>query len=231
MKLYQPWPEGYSVNPNGKYGPRRHPITGRPGTMHRGVDVAGVFQVTAAGDGVVVHKGFSRTGGGNVVIIDHGEVHTVYYHGASASKLAVGQRVVAGDYIYTSGSTGASTGNHLHFEVRKRRAWGTDVDPMPYLSDAPPKPVLKVTGYADKATWTAFQNVLKDKGHYAGRVDGIPGRMTYSAMQKWLGVPVTGRFDGPTIRALQTHIGVKADGKPGSMTWGEIQRRLNGGSL
>jgi murein DD-endopeptidase MepM/ murein hydrolase activator NlpD len=58
MKLYQPWPEGYSVNPNGKYGMRRHPITGRQ-TKHRGLDVAGVFPVSSAAPGVVAHIGWS----------------------------------------------------------------------------------------------------------------------------------------------------------------------------
>jgi murein DD-endopeptidase MepM/ murein hydrolase activator NlpD len=53
--------------------------------------------VTAAGDGVVGHVGFSRTGGGHVVGIDHGAVWTFYYHGAHATKLRKGQRVEAGE--------------------------------------------------------------------------------------------------------------------------------------
>lgn len=230
MKLVNPWPEGYSVNPNGKYGPRRHPISGRI-QKHRGVDVAGVYPVTAAGDGVVVHKGFSKTGGGHVVIIDHGEIHTVYYHGASASKLSKGARVKAGNFIYTSGSTGASTGPHLHFEVRTSRAWGTDVDPMPYLQGSAPRPIVPVTGRESRETWRALQTVLKDKGHYEARIDGIPGRMTYTALQKWLGVPVSGTLNPATRIALQKHIGVKADGVWGRMTWSELQRRLNEGGL
>ena len=230
MKLQNPWPEGYSINPNGKYGPRIHPITKRV-QKHRGVDVAGVYPVTAAGDGVIAHVGFSKTGGGHVVIIDHGEIHTAYYHGQSATRLRIGNRVKAGDFIYTSGSTGSSTGAHLHFEVRKSRAWGTDVDPMPYLQGGAPKPVISVTGRESKETWRELQRVLKEKGHYSGRIDGVPGRMTYSAMQSWLGVPVTGSLDSVTRIALQKHLGVKADGVWGRMTWSELQRRLNEGSL
>jgi hypothetical protein len=230
MRLQYPWPEGRTVNPNGKYGPRKHPITGRI-QKHRGVDVAGVYPVTAAGDGVVVHIGWSPRGGGHTVIIDHGEVHTVYYHGKHATGLKVGQRVRAGDFIYTSGTTGASTGNHLHFEVRKSRRWGTDVDPMPYLEGAPPKPVLPVTGVPNRATWRAFQQALADKGFEPGRIDGLPGPMTYRAIQRWVAVVQTGRLDSVTRIAVQKKIGVKPDGVWGRITWGEIQRRLNEGTL
>jgi murein DD-endopeptidase MepM/ murein hydrolase activator NlpD len=103
--------------------------------------------VTAAGDGVVGHVGFSRTGGGHVVGIDHGAVWTFYYHGAYATKLRKGQRVEAGEFIYSSGNSGASTGAHLHFEVRSNlRHWGTTADPVPYLADGVPVASQRVSG-------------------------------------------------------------------------------------
>jgi murein DD-endopeptidase MepM/ murein hydrolase activator NlpD len=134
MRLQQPWPADRSINKASPYGWRVHPISHKK-AFHRGVDVSGSFPVTAAGDGVVGHVGFSRTGGGHVVGIDHGAVWTFYYHGAHATKLRKGQRVEAGDAIYTSGSTGASTGAHLHFETRVSKTWGTTADPLLYLSD------------------------------------------------------------------------------------------------
>ena len=232
MRLQQPWPDGHSINPNGKYGMRRHPITGRQ-AKHRGIDIAGVFPVTAAGPGVVAHIGWSPRGGGHTVIIDHGEVHTAYYHGAHRTRLRVGQRVEAGAFIYTSGTTGASTGNHLHFEVRTGRTgrWGSDVDPTPYLNGNAAVSALKVSGRADRATWKQWQTWLQEQGHYAGRIDGIAGPMTYRAIQSWVGTPRTGRNDPLMRRAVQERIGVTVDGVWGRETWSTIQRKLNEGSL
>ena len=230
MRLVKPWPDGFTINPNGKYGMRKHPITGRQ-AKHRGVDVAGVFPVTVAGPGVVVHVGFSAAGGGHTVIIDHGEVHTVYYHGAHATKLKAGQRVNTGDFVYTSGTTGVSTGVHLHFEVRKFKTWGTDVDPTPYLNGNASASTLKVSGREDRATWKQWQTWLQEQKFYEGRVDGVAGPMTYRAIQSWVGVPRTGRLDVVTRVAVQKRIGVPADGVWGRETWMTIQRKLNEGSL
>jgi murein DD-endopeptidase MepM/ murein hydrolase activator NlpD len=141
-RLVNPWPEGRTINARSRYGPRTHPITGRPGTFHHGVDVAGTFPVTAAADGVVQKVSWNATGGGHVCIIDHGDLVTVYYHGAQKTKLKKGERVQAGQFIYTSGSTGASTGAHLHFEVRRPGGrWGDTMNPEDFL----PKPGETVT--------------------------------------------------------------------------------------
>ena len=232
MKLQKPWPDGFTVNPNGKYGMRKHPITGKQ-TKHRGLDVAGTFPVTSAAPGVVVHIGWSPKGGGHTVLIDHGEVHTAYYHGAHKTALRVDERVEAGAFIYTSGTTGASTGVHLHFEVRRgpRGAWGSDVDPTPYLNGNAAASALKVSGREDRATWKQWQTWLQEQKFYVGRVDGVAGSMTYKAIQVWVGTPQTGKLDLPTRKAVQTRIGVTADGVWGRGTWSTIQRKLNEGSL
>ena len=232
MKLQKPWPDGFTVNPNGKYGMRKHPITGKQ-TKHRGLDVAGTFPVTSAAPGVVAHVGWSPKGGGHTVLIDHGEVHTAYYHGAHKTELRVGERVEAGAFCFTSGTTGSSTGVHLHFEVRRgpRGAWGTDVDPTPYLNGNAAMSTLKVSGREDKATWKQWQTWLQQERFYAGRVDGVPGSMTYKAIQVWVGTPQTGKLDLPTRKAVQARIGVTADGVWGRGTWSTIQRKLNEGSL
>jgi hypothetical protein len=241
MKLQQPWPEGYSVNARSPYGFRKHPITGRR-TFHHGVDVAGVFLVTSAADGVVRHVGADwhslspagkkRQSGGNTVGIEHGAgLWTFYYHGKHQTKLRVGERVKAGEFIFTSGTTGGSTGNHLHFETRRSRRWGDTMDPVPLLQNGTPQLILPVTGKPSKQTWAVWQEDLKAKWGYAGRIDGIPGPMTNMAIQRYAGVKVDGILGPITRRAVQAKIKVIPDGIWGRNTWSEIQRRLNSGSM
>jgi hypothetical protein len=213
------------------YGPRRHPITGQRGRMHHGIDFGGVFPVLSAADGVVRHIGWNPSGGGHVVGIEHGtNLWTFYYHGAHKTGLRNGQRVKAGEFIYTSGNTGVSNGNHLHFEVRKSRLWGNTIDPVPLLTNGTPQVILPVTGRPSKDTWRVWQDDLKKYG-YTGRIDGIPGALTYSAIQTWVEVPRTGKLDLATRKAVQRKIKVLPDGDWGRFTWSEIQRRLNSGKM
>ena len=231
MKLQNPWPKGYSINKNSPFGWRIHPIT-KTKKFHNGVDVAGSFPVTAAADGVVVKVGYSASGGGNTVLIDHGEIVTVYYHGAHKTQLRVGQRVKAGDFIYQSGTTGSSTGNHLHFEVRRRGGrWGDVLDPELYLSGRAPAPVNNVSGRLDKSTWIQWQTALSKGGYNPGRIDGRPGKMTYAAIQRWAGVEADGIFGVQTRKAVQKKLGVSVDGVWGKLTISELQRQLNSGKI
>ena len=230
MKLHNPWPTGRTINKNSPYGWRVHPITGKR-AFHQGVDVAGSFPVTVAGDGVARHIGYSANGGGHVVGVDHGSVWTFYYHGARATGLRLGQRVDAGELIYQSGSTGASTGAHLHFEVRKSRRWGNTVDPVPYFAGGAPVASNRVSGRLDKGTWTQWQTALTQGGWKPGRIDGKPGRMTHAAIQRWADVKDDGILGPGTRRAVQEKLGVTADGVWGRITVSALQRRLNSGSI
>lgn len=143
-RLQNPWPDGYSINTNSPYGWRIHPIS-KTRKFHHGVDVGGSFQVTVPADGKVQKIGWSADGGGHTVLIDHGDIVTVYYHGAHRTELHVGQKVRAGDFIYKSGNTGASTGAHLHFEVRKPGGkWGDTLDPELFLPGEGGTPVEKL---------------------------------------------------------------------------------------
>ena len=141
MQLSQPWPEGYNVNPGSPYGPRpRHPITGKA-SFHHGVDVAMPVgtPLTAPADGVVLKKGNGASRGVTLIVRHDNNLHTVYYHLQKPSQLAVGAQVKRGELLGFSGNTGASTGPHLHWELRKSARWGDTVDPMPYLEGAPVK--------------------------------------------------------------------------------------------
>lgn len=113
------------------YGMRMHP-TLNVEKFHNGVDFAAPkgTAIYAAYDGKVVAATYSSTMG-NYVMIDHGDsLYTIYMH-ASALYVSKGDVVVRGETIAAVGTTGRSTGNHLHFGVRKDGAY---VSPWNYLS-------------------------------------------------------------------------------------------------
>lgn len=113
------------------YGNRIHPTLGIE-QFHNGVDFAAPkgTAIYAAYDGQVVAATYSNTMG-NYVMIDHGGgLYTIYMH-ASALYVSKDDVVVRGETIAAVGSTGRSTGNHLHFSVRKDGAY---TSPWNYLS-------------------------------------------------------------------------------------------------
>jgi murein DD-endopeptidase MepM/ murein hydrolase activator NlpD len=112
------------------FGLRVHPIYGTT-RLHAGMDLAAPSgtPVKAAADAVVVRAGV-HGGFGNLVVLDHGGALATLYGHLSRIDVRPGDLVQRGDPIGAVGSTGASTGPHLHFEVRVS---GAPVDPMPYL--------------------------------------------------------------------------------------------------
>ena len=105
------------------FGMRYHPILHRT-RLHAGIDFGAAIgtPVHAAGPGAVVAATRMR-GFGNVVIIDHGGVSTVYAH-LSRIGVSFGARVSQGQTIGAVGMTGLATGPHLHWEVPRRRSGG-----------------------------------------------------------------------------------------------------------
>ena len=112
-------PRGMPVNGpiTSSYGGRINPITGRS-QFHRGLDIsAGAgTPVKATADGVVSFAGWNG-GGGNLVVIAHGQGYATYYAHNSKISVEVGDRVKRGQVISYVGSTGSSTGSHCHYEV------------------------------------------------------------------------------------------------------------------
>jgi len=99
---------------------RKHPVFGFH-RAHTGVDFGAPTgtRVKATGDATVVFAG--RKGGyGNLVILRHSNGYETYYAhlSAFASGIRSGRSVGRGEVIAYVGSTGASTGPHLHYEVR-----------------------------------------------------------------------------------------------------------------
>lgn len=110
------------------YGPRYSPISGKS-EFHNGIDIGAPYgaPVYSLKDGVVTFSG-EMSGYGKVVVINHGDISTLYAHNSSLS-VGVGQAVSGGQQIANVGATGWATGPHIHFEVI---IGGSRVDSAPY---------------------------------------------------------------------------------------------------
>lgn len=98
---------------------------------HKGMDIAAPngTSIKAAADGTITYSGWMG-GYGNLIIISHENGIQTYYGHCSKLYAKKGTEVKAGDVIAAVGSTGNSTGNHLHFEIRKN---GVQINPQKYL--------------------------------------------------------------------------------------------------
>jgi len=108
------WPVPSSKRVSSKFGRRW-------GRKHEGIDIAARrgAHIIAADDGVVVYSGKELGGYGNITVVSHPDgFFTVYAH-ADKNYTRKGQKVHRGQVIAAVGSTGRSSGNHLHFEVRR----------------------------------------------------------------------------------------------------------------
>jgi len=129
----QTWESGYAMPVEGRlsspFGWRNISVNGN--RFHGGVDFAASpgTRVVAARSGRVIRAGWWGTYG-YVVVLDHGDGTETRYAHLSTYSVAAGDMVRQGDTLGGVGSTGASTGPHLHFEIR---LGGSAVDPLPYL--------------------------------------------------------------------------------------------------
>ena len=109
------WPVPGVHSISSPYGPRW-------GRFHSGVDIScgGIYgrTVVAADSGVATVKR-AAGGYGLHIIITHGSGYSTCYAHLSAVTISSGASVAKGQAIGRVGSTGASTGPHLHFEIRK----------------------------------------------------------------------------------------------------------------
>lgn len=110
------------------FGYRTSPISGKS-EFHNGIDIGAPYgaPVYSLKDGTVTYSGW-MDGYGNVVVVNHGDISTLYAHNSSLD-VSVGQSVSGGQQIAKVGSTGWSTGPHIHFEVIKD---GARIDSAPY---------------------------------------------------------------------------------------------------
>lgn len=115
------------------YGFRKDPMN-RVRTMHHGIDFAGPIgtPVYSTGDGVIVESGYSFSGYGNQVIVDHGFGYKTRYAHLHKVNVKIGDKVKRTEMVGTLGSSGKSTGPHLHYEVLIRN---NPVNPINYFND------------------------------------------------------------------------------------------------
>lgn len=103
------------------FGWRKHPIT-KVRQFHTGIDIpkAKGTAVYATGNGIVIRKGYC-SGYGYFIEIQHaGGFRSLYAH-LSKATVSVGDSVAIAQQIGFVGNTGVTTGNHLHYEVRKEK--------------------------------------------------------------------------------------------------------------
>ena len=123
-----------------------------------------------------------------------------------AKSLKVGDKVELGQTVGRIGSTGsASSGPHLHatlshsvkgvfygkvYDLKehiKKHATAVSEPKKVVKEPAKPKalPKSKVDGSLDKNDWARIQTWLKKDWGYTGPIDGLPGKQTYSAMERF----------------------------------------------
>jgi murein DD-endopeptidase MepM/ murein hydrolase activator NlpD len=126
------WARPVSGHITSPFGHRVSPCSGCS-SFHQGTDIGASCNtpIYAASSGTVIYAGWNG-GYGNFTLIDHGGgVTTGYGHQPNGGILVhVGQVVTVGQHIGRVGTTGASTGCHLHFEVRIN---GSAIDSVPFM--------------------------------------------------------------------------------------------------
>ena len=108
------------------FGYRVSPITGK-WKFHAGIDLAAPegTEVYACKQGKVKTAAYSDIYG-NYIVLSHNNSTTSLYAHLSQILVQKNESVATGQKIGLTGTTGASTGPHLHFEVREN---GTPMDP------------------------------------------------------------------------------------------------------
>lgn len=100
------------------YGYRVSPIS-KKWKFHAGVDLAAPegTSVYACKRAQVSQTGYNSTYGNYIILLHTGGMTSLYAH-LSKIEVKKGDSVMAGAIIGKVGTTGASTGPHLHFEIR-----------------------------------------------------------------------------------------------------------------
>lgn len=123
------WPLGVKGRISSRFGRRNLSVLGN--TFHAGVDIAAPpgTPIRTVQGGTVSRAGWGGSYG-YVVYVEHPNGSQTRYAHMRRIAVSRGQRVQQGDTLGEVGSTGASTGPHLHFELRFS---GYAANPLEYL--------------------------------------------------------------------------------------------------
>lgn len=110
------------------------PYGQRGGGFHTGTDFAVPTgtPILASNDGTVIYAAYEAGGAGNTITISGADGWQSRYHHLREWVVGVGQHVQRGQVVAYCDNTGASSGPHLHFEIRPTPSQHTD--PVPILN-------------------------------------------------------------------------------------------------
>jgi len=116
-KLYLAWPLRGPITSG--FGYRKHPLSGEK-SFHCGLDIGAEVgtPVRASGEGKVIFSGWKEAYG-NLIVVQHKNNYITVYAHNSKLLVEVNENIKKGQKVALSGKTGATTGAHLHFEIRK----------------------------------------------------------------------------------------------------------------
>lgn len=124
LTLKTPFEDGVEFSITSLFGERQDPIETDKIKFHTGIDLAAIdgTNIVSSLDGKVIEVGYSETGLGNYVYIEHNisgiKVYTIYGHMLDNSIVVKkGDLVATKQKIGVIGNTGKSTGTHLHFVI------------------------------------------------------------------------------------------------------------------
>lgn len=131
------WPTPGITWITSRFGYRTDPFTGET-RYHGAIDIGAPYGTAlhATNSGTVVIVDYEGAGGYYIAIDHGGGISSRYYH-LSAQYVVEGQTVARGEVIGRTGNSGyATTGPHLHFEIRVKNAYGVTerVNPLDYVT-------------------------------------------------------------------------------------------------
>jgi len=218
---------------------RTHPITGVR-KMHEGTDYwtfGQRWEVFALEKGIVVLSLYNSVVGNRVDVYYPNKGITLSHRHLHQAHVYKGKRVDEDTVLGLTGTTGSSTGIHLHLGLMIGGRW---VDPEKY--DYDPNYLYGAwdeyfTEDLQRYFKTSVDQIISGQRVILPNIKimkwGVTGSQLVRAIEKWLGLPITGQLTKRVIMALQARMGTMQDGlvSQNSALVREMKRRLSEGTL